>query len=68
MRSKIGLKYISLPESIVNKLKSDEDLEIALSSISVLSTNVNEQYSSGITITIIIKLISLNVNFNNCTQ
>lgn len=38
MRSKIGLKSISIPESIVNKLKSDEDLETAY----VQSTNVNE--------------------------
>lgn len=29
----IGMKSTSLPESIIHKLKSDEDLEIALNSI-----------------------------------
>ncbi|XP_008189275.1 KRAB-A domain-containing protein 2-like, partial [Acyrthosiphon pisum] len=32
-RAKIGLKSTSLPESIIHKLKSDEDLETALNSI-----------------------------------
>jgi len=32
-RAKTGLKSTSLPGSIINKLKSDEDLETALSSI-----------------------------------
>jgi len=29
-RAKIGLKFTSLPESIIHKLKTDEDLETAL--------------------------------------
>ena len=32
-RAKIGLKSTSLPESIIHKLKTDEDLETALNSI-----------------------------------
>ncbi|XP_025420234.1 uncharacterized protein LOC112690438 [Sipha flava] len=34
-RVKIGLKSTSLPESIIHKLKTDEDLETALNSINI---------------------------------
>jgi len=41
-RAKIGLKSTSLPESIIHKLKSDEDLETALNSIKTTNEIIAE--------------------------
>jgi len=43
----IGLKCNSLPESIINKFKSDENLKTASSSISVRNIIENYEISIG---------------------
>lgn len=42
-RAKIGLKSTSLPESIIHKLKTDEDLETALNSINTTHEKKTEK-------------------------